>query len=101
LLAAAAIAEARGDYRQTVLSDIERRFTARFGRFKAKAAGRSLFPNAWRQSLARRLLATRWFTRHILIDRWFLHSNQPALSPGHAPLTLVVSEPPRGASPGG
>lgn len=79
LLAAAAIVEARGDYRQTVLSGLERRITARFGRVNSKATRRSLIPDAWRQALARRLLATRWFTRHILIDRWFLHSNQPVL----------------------
>lgn len=81
LLAAAAIIEARGDYRRNVLSDVERRFTARFGRCKSAPGHRRLFPNAWRQALARRLLATRWFSRHILIDRWFLHSNQPALAP--------------------
>ena len=84
LLAAGAIIEARdgngGDYRQAVLADLERRIIARFGRFHAPADRRSLFPNAWSQALARRLLATRWFTRHILIDRWFLHSNQPALT---------------------
>jgi hypothetical protein len=54
---------------------------ARFGRCKSKPERRNPFPSAWRQALARRLLATRWFTRHILIDRWFLHSNQPALAP--------------------
>lgn len=85
LLAASAIIAARvnngGDYRQTVLSDFERRLTARFGRSNSTPVRRSLFPNAWRQALARRLLTTRWFTRHILIDRWFLHCNQPALAP--------------------
>jgi hypothetical protein len=36
-------------------------------------------PAAWRQAIARRLLATHWFTRHIVINRWFLHAHQPAL----------------------
>jgi len=82
LLAAAAIIAAQGDYRQTVLSDLERRLIARFGRaHSTTGGGHSLFPDAWRQAVARRLLATRWFTRHILIDRWFLHTNQPALAP--------------------
>jgi len=31
--------------------------------------------------VARRLLATHWFTRHVVINRWFLHANQPALAP--------------------
>jgi flavin-dependent dehydrogenase len=80
LLAARAIVEARGDYRQAVLSAFERRLTSRFGRAKSHTSSHGLLPASWRQALARRLLATRWFTRHILIDRWFLHANQPALT---------------------
>src|SRR5438445_13853717 len=41
-----------------------------------QAFGKSIFPNAWRASLARRLLATGWFTRHIVINRWFLHRSE-------------------------
>lgn len=81
LLAAAAIVEARGDYRQAALSDVERRLTARFGRGQSAACGHSWFPDSWRQAIARRLLTTRWFSRHVLIDRWFLHANQPPLAP--------------------
>ena len=33
------------------------------------------------ESYARRLLATRWFTRHVLINRWFLHAHQAPLEP--------------------
>ena len=29
--------------------------------------------------LAGRLLATRWFSREIVINGWFLHANEPAL----------------------
>lgn len=79
LLAGSAIIAAGGDYRRAVWLDLERRLIARFGRFKSTPEHRSLFPGAWRQALARRLLSTRWFTRHVLIDRWFLHSNQPVL----------------------
>ena len=32
-----------------------------------------------------KLMATSWFSRHILIDRWFLHSHEPALELGTAP----------------
>ncbi len=34
---------------------------------------------AWRQRAARWLLSTRWFSRHVVIDRWFLHGQQPPL----------------------
>jgi menaquinone-9 beta-reductase len=36
-------------------------------------------PAAWASWLGVRLLETPWFTRHVLLDRWFLHSGQPAL----------------------
>lgn len=32
-----------------------------------------------KERVAARLLTTRWFTRHVLINRWFLHAHQPAL----------------------
>jgi hypothetical protein len=25
-------------------------------------------------------LGTRWFARHVLLDRWFLHAGRPALT---------------------
>ena len=85
LLAAGAIAEAAGEYGRNLRADFARRLGARFGRLQAgqpaASAGKSIFPNAWRASLARRLLATGWFTRHIVINRWFLHANQSPLSP--------------------
>jgi len=79
LMAARVIVEAAGDYRRTKLSRLDERHAARFGKLKSHANGHSLIPSAWRQAVARRLLATRWFTRHVLIDRWFLHAHQPAL----------------------
>jgi hypothetical protein len=27
-------------------------------------------------------MATPWFARHVVIDRWFLHAEQPALQRG-------------------
>lgn len=82
LLAAAAIIEARGDYRQAVLSSLRDRLMARFGyATPAPGSGSSLFPSSWRQAIARQLLKSHWFTKHILINRWFLHANQPALAP--------------------
>jgi len=31
------------------------------------------------QSVARVLLGTRWFSRRVVLDRWFLHADEPAL----------------------
>jgi len=30
-------------------------------------------------SIARILLASQWFSRHVILDRWFLHCDEPAL----------------------
>jgi hypothetical protein len=27
-------------------------------------------------------MSVPWFARHVVIDRWFLHAQQPALVPG-------------------
>lgn len=37
-------------------------------------------PAALLNFLAARLFASRWFARHVLLDRWFLHSAEPAMA---------------------
>jgi flavin-dependent dehydrogenase len=32
-----------------------------------------LLPEAWRGPVAGRFLANRWFARHVVVERWFLH----------------------------
>jgi hypothetical protein len=32
-----------------------------------------------RNLFAKVLLNNKWFTRHVVLDRWFLHTHQPAL----------------------
>jgi hypothetical protein len=41
--------------------------------------GRRL-PASLIRSLGRRLLNTRWFVRDVVINRWFLHADDPPLS---------------------
>jgi flavin-dependent dehydrogenase len=36
-------------------------------------------PEAWRGPLAGRVLAFPWFARNVVVDRWFLHRQQPPL----------------------
>jgi menaquinone-9 beta-reductase len=81
LLAAQAIVAAQGDYSRGVLQRYEELLRARFGTSGqdwASMVGQHL-PSAWIGALGRTLLGTRWFVRDVVIDRWFLHSNQPAL----------------------
>jgi flavin-dependent dehydrogenase len=79
LLAATEIVAAAGDYRQSSLARFETRIADRFGS-PTKAVRRPWLPEAWRSAVGRLFLATHWFTRHIVIDRWFLHSHQPSLA---------------------
>jgi len=54
---------------------------ARFGS-RSRAGGASLtslVPAAWKPWLAEKLLATPAFARRVVVDRWFLHRDQPVL----------------------
>jgi geranylgeranyl reductase family protein len=79
LMAAAAIAEAGGDYCRMTLQAYSARLTARFG--SASAPGRAM-PVALRKLLSGVLMQSRWFSRHVLLDRWFLRRHQAAMSLG-------------------
>jgi geranylgeranyl reductase family protein len=82
LMAAAAIVEAAGDYRQDRLEPYASRLTARFGRRAPAEASGAWLPHAIRQRVAAQLLATRWFVRHVVVDRWFLHARQEPVLAG-------------------
>jgi geranylgeranyl reductase family protein len=74
LLAAAAIIAADGNYRATALAGYNLRLAARFG--ASGSSTRSLPGESLRNFLGGRLLGNVWFTRHVVLDRWFLHSKQ-------------------------
>jgi geranylgeranyl reductase family protein len=77
LLAAAVIIAAGGDYRAAVLDGYNRRLAARFGASRASTPG--VPGESLRKFLGGRLLGNAWFTRHVVLDRWFLHRPQPPL----------------------
>jgi geranylgeranyl reductase family protein len=80
LLAAKAIAEARGAYSRENLDRYRTLLTNRFGAVHddwSVQIGRRLPPHLM-NSLGRALLATKWFSRHIVLDNWFLRTNEPA-----------------------
>jgi flavin-dependent dehydrogenase len=83
LLAAEVILDAKGSYTRERLQNYPDRLKRRFGGAGSdgvrKIAG--LIPERLVTSAARKLLATRWFSRRVLIDRWFLHSHVPPLTP--------------------
>ncbi len=72
LIAAQIIGSLGGDYRAEALAVYRERLRERFGHEAGPRTG--LIPGRLRRALAGRLLGQRWFSRHILLDRWFLHA---------------------------
>lgn len=77
LLAAETIIEADGDYRQARLAPYPQRLRERFG--PVQSAGASLLPQQLQRFIGGKLLSNAWFTRHVVLDRWFLHAQQHPL----------------------
>ncbi len=71
LMAADVVRQSGGNYGADVLASYERRMLDRFGQPKSLQVAPWL-PAAWLQTAATRLMATRWFAKHMIIDSWFL-----------------------------
>jgi geranylgeranyl reductase family protein len=82
LLAARAISEAQGNYSHESLERYGKLIAGRFGTSGQDWASRvgEHLPSAWTGAVGRRLLGARWFVRDVVIDRWFLHANEPGLT---------------------
>lgn len=79
LMAAQVILEAAGNYRHRRLEPYASRLTDRFGTRNPRQRGASWLPQEFRQNIAAKLMATRPFARHVVIDRWFLRTGQHAV----------------------
>ncbi|MFO8024238.1 NAD(P)/FAD-dependent oxidoreductase [Thiohalophilus sp.] len=79
LLAAQVIREAAGDYSKEKLQPYQQRLEQRFGERQPTPSLLERLPLGIKQVLASRLMQTHWFTRKVVIDRWFLQSHQPPL----------------------
>lgn len=77
-LAAETILEARGEYVCANLESYADRLSARYDDVSTSIPS-SLFSAGLLSSVGARLLSNSWFTRHIVLDRWFLHVDQKAL----------------------
>jgi geranylgeranyl reductase family protein len=81
ILAADTILAAHGNYQRAQLEPYVTQLTARFGERlhgdTPAAPGR--FAQRFKETLAHWLLRRGWFARHVVIDRWFLHRQQPPL----------------------
>lgn len=70
--AAEVILAAAGRYDREFLMAYERRIVSRFGPRKAADSWIRFIPPQLKRAVAGRLMATAWFTRHVVLDRWFL-----------------------------
>jgi geranylgeranyl reductase family protein len=81
LLAAKAVAAAQGSYRRERLELYRELLAGRFGTSDghwATRIGRRL-PAGLMGLIGRRLLASTWFAREVVLDAWFLRHGEPAL----------------------
>ncbi|OGT76291.1 MAG: geranylgeranyl reductase [Gammaproteobacteria bacterium RIFCSPLOWO2_12_47_11] len=80
LLAAKVIKEADGNYSRENLSQYQKLITRRFGKKKGENNTHIRLPAWIRTAFAGKLLAMRWFTRNIVLNQWFLHTEQAPLA---------------------
>jgi geranylgeranyl reductase family protein len=81
LLAAKVIAGAQGVYSAERLEPYRKLLVGRFGDSKTDWPTRIglRLPNSVIPSLARRFLKSRWFTREVVLNAWFLRQSDPVL----------------------
>jgi geranylgeranyl reductase family protein len=82
LLAAGIIRDVAGDGSGDKLAPYADRLAQRFGRRIPGQEAAAWLPQGLKRSLAATLLATTWFARNVVINRWFLHSGQRPMMPG-------------------
>ena len=79
LMVAQRILDADGNYSAQQFSHFETELAKRFGPRGTDEGQASWVPESIRHVIAKRLLASPWFSRHVVLNRWFLHTQTPAL----------------------
>ena len=78
LMAGALLRTLKGDYGRERLRPYAAQFAARFGK-KAKQSTASVLPAGVMRLLATTLLPWNWFSRRVVVERWFLRNNESPL----------------------
>ena len=81
LMAAGTIIAARGRYDRDHLAPYQRALYARYRRPTWPRVLTAAVPPRLVRSAATWLLTQPWFARRVVLDRWFLHTSQPAREP--------------------
>lgn len=71
LTAADVILSAAGDYHRDKLLPYPALLAQRFGN---NGSSPGIVPQSVKRFVSRRLMESRWFSRHVLLDRWFLNA---------------------------
>ncbi|MFO1318845.1 MAG: NAD(P)/FAD-dependent oxidoreductase [Burkholderiales bacterium] len=79
ILAADTILAADKNYSTRHLGAYQSRMLDRFGPRQTTSMTDRL-PESFKRFIGARLMGSPWFTRHIVIDKWFLHADQPGLA---------------------
>jgi len=79
LMAAQTVAAAGGRYDPASLRPYADAIARRFGARGTGEPAASPVPEALRRRLGTWLLGSRWFARHVVLDRWFLHAGDAPL----------------------
>jgi geranylgeranyl reductase family protein len=85
LLAAEVLLRAEGRYTRDRLEPYRARLNERYGSRDGGLGASGLLPAGVLTWLGTKLMATPWFARHVVLDRWFLHARQPALELAERP----------------
>jgi flavin-dependent dehydrogenase len=84
LLAVTALTNADGNYSKSRLGSYATALEQRLGVRGAQSQSKSWIPARVREAIAGHLLGNRWFSRHYLLDDWFLHRKLAPLQPPYA-----------------
>lgn len=80
ILAAGVLNDCAGDFAAAQLQSYQERIEQRFGQRLPEPGLLERLPLGIKQPIASALMKTGWFTRKIVTDRWFLHTQQKPLS---------------------
>jgi geranylgeranyl reductase family protein len=80
LMAASTIVEANGCYSRDRLEPYLTRLQQRFGEGGLSRLLSRLVPKSIPAALGPRLIHNSWFVRRVVLNRWFLHAQEPALT---------------------
>ena len=76
LFAAQTLLNAQDDFSKTKLQFYQKKMEHRFGKRQPATGLMERMPEKIRIQLASQLLTSKWFARHVVMDRWFLHQHQ-------------------------